>query len=345
MRNENGTPRRRRHSVALLAPALLGCACGHSSLEPPPCCPPVRGVVLVDWTRDGYGSPAAIAAVGELAETGANLMSVVVTGYQPDPRASTLRLQDPRTPRPAAVRRIVEIARGYALESALVPQVDLDDGSWRGTIASADPTTWFESYRTFLLPWASLAESLGATMFVVGTELAGTIGCEREWRDTIAQVRGRFSGTLTYAASWDEVDRVPFWDALDRVGVDAYFPVAHRRDPGRLEILAGWQPWILRLQSLQHRVGRPLLFTEIGYRSVDGAGMHPFATGSSGTVDAREQADLYWGALQAIAPHGWIDGLCWWNWPANPATDTVGIDYTPRGKPAEGVLREAWSAR
>src|SRR5262249_28853224 len=135
--------------------------------------------------------------------------------------------------------------------------------------------------------------------FVVGTELAGTLGDRAQWIETVRQVRVAYSGQLVYAASWDEAQRVPFWEELDLVGVDAYFPVAVRRNPSRLDILAGWQPWLVRLDQLHRQTGRRVLLTEIGYRSIDGAGRHPYDLGDRGTPDLDEQADLYWGALEA----------------------------------------------
>jgi hypothetical protein len=220
--------------------------------------------------------------------------------------------------------------------------VDLDDGSWRGTIDPPEPDAWFASYREFILPWADFAESRGLALFMVGTELAGTIRHESRWRELIRETRDRFSGTLVYAASWDEAGRVPFWDAVDLVGVDFYLPVARRREPGRTEILAEWQPWLDRLHRLHAQAGRKILFTEIGYRSVDGAGMHPYSFEDTPGIDLQEQADLYWAALQAAAGEDWVAGFFWWNWLANGNGGPADGDYTPKGKPAANELTLAW---
>ena len=220
--------------------------------------------------------------------------------------------------------------------------MDVDDGSWRGRIVPADPKAWFDSYQRFLAPWAELAETEGAAQFFVGTELAGTLRSEAFWRATIQKVRASYRGEVLYAASWDEAQLVPFWGALDLVGVDFYFPVASRRDPGRLEILAGWQPWIDRLDLLHHQTGRRILLTEIGYRSVDGACMHPYDSIAGGRLDVREQADLYWAALQAAAGQDWIAGMYWWDWPADGTGGPANSDYTPNGKPAARELAAAW---
>ena len=68
---------------------------------------------------------------------------------------------------------------------------------------------------------------------------------ETEWRKLIARVRQHYRGPLTYAANFDQYNTVGFWDALDVVGVNAYFPLRDRleHEGGRKlkeELTAGW---------------------------------------------------------------------------------------------------------
>ena len=63
------------------------------------------------------------------------------------------------------------------------------------------------------------------TRLVVGTQLDRTLHFEDDWRLIIATVRRYFEGTLTYAANWTDYEKVPFWDALDVIGIQAYFPL------------------------------------------------------------------------------------------------------------------------
>jgi hypothetical protein len=306
---------------------------------------PARGITFVDWSADGYATTVADTALDALAATGANEVVAIVTGYQSDAHGGRVRSDDPRTPTRQAIGQLILGASVRGLRVVLKPHVDIDDGRWRGQIEPNDPAVWFESYRAFLLPWASFADSMGVAQLVVGTELAGTIEHEAEWRRTIAEVRGRFHRPLVYAASWDEAGKVRFWDALDLVGVNAYFPVARRTDAGRLETLAGWAPWLRRLRLLHEQTGHRVLITEIGYRSVDGAGMAPYSSSPASAIDLGEQADLYWAALEATRDEDWIEGLYWWDWPADGTGGPANIDFTPAGKPAANELTAAWSSR
>lgn len=309
----------------------------------------IHGITFADWSANGYQQATADQALEKIAAAGATHLVIVATAYQANPQANEMRLLNPltnaRTPTVTAIRHASEQAKSLNLQVAIKPHIDLDDGQWRGKIAPSDPHAWFKSYQSFILPWAELGESAGAVQFMVGTELAGTIQHAQLWRETIQQTRKVFSGKLIYAASWDEAHKVPFWRDLDFVGVDFYFPVTTRNDPGRFEILAGWQPWLEHLRLLHQQTGRPILLTEIGYRSVDGAGMRPYEFGDNAKLDLQEQADLYWAAMQATSEESRIAGLYWWNWLANGAGGESNADYTPSGKSAEKELRNSWKGR
>lgn len=302
----------------------------------------VRGVTLADWSADGYGRPSAMAAVDDIAGLGATRVVIVVTAYQNRVTDNSVRTDPSRTPTESAVAQAAARAAAHGMETAVKLHVDLDSGEWRGNIRPADPDAWFESYRTFVEQWSDFAANVGAAQLVVGTELAGTIEHEDHWRALYAAVRSKYGGEVVYAASWDEAWKVPFWDAVDRVGIDFYAPVAQRVTSGRVEILAGWQPWIDRMTILHNQTGKRLLLTEIGYRSIDGAGMHPYDFGAYAAVDPGEQADLYWAALEAVGSKDWIEGVYWWNWLASGRGGVENKDYTPKGKPAQEELSGAW---
>ena len=302
----------------------------------------VRGITLADWTADGYSSAQALAAVDDIALLGANALPIVVTLYQSNTADNEPRVDPQLTPTPTSVGDIIVRAQSRNLGVSLKIHIDLYDGEWRGKIAPSNPDLWFENYNKIISFWVVFADALGVDQFVVGTELAGTLEHEQQWREVIAGVRDGFSGELVYAASWDEARRVPFWDALDVVGVNLYAPVATRNNAHRFEILRGWQPWLERIQLLHKLTRRDILLTEIGYRSVAGAGMHPYDFGSSVALDLEEQADLYWAALQATGDKPWIRGVFWWNWLANGSRAEELEDYTPKGKPAENELIGAW---
>ena len=64
---------------------------------------------------------------------------------------------------------------------------------------------------------------------------------EQEWRRIIARVRAIYRGPVTYGANFDEVFDVKFWDALDWIGVSAYFPLVDDASPDRESPARAWQ--------------------------------------------------------------------------------------------------------
>jgi glycosyl hydrolase family 113 len=318
-------------------------ACEHLPDEPASSRPAaIRGITLVDWSPNGYRRASADSALRAIASVGASHLAIIVTAYQSSPAANLIRIDSTRTPTLESVRYVLGRALSLGLKVVVKPHVDLDDGSWRGHITPQNPKAWFESYQGFLAPLAFLAESVNAAQFVIGTELAGTINNNNLWEGTIQFVRTRYHGQITYAASWDEAAKVSFWQRLDFIGIDFYFPVAVRPDPGRLEILSGWQPWIERLHLLHGQTGLKIVLTEIGYPSISGAGMNPYSYGADRPVDLTEQADLYWAALSATSDLDWIAGMYWWDWSADGSGGPQNSDYTPAGKPAEFELSKSW---
>lgn len=306
----------------------------------------VRGVTLADWTATGYGSPAARDEIDRIGLIGANTLVLIITAYQNDLSSSTIIIDNQRTPTQGAVAAAVSKAQSAGVSGLRVvfkPHIDLYSGEWRGRIAPRDVDAWFAAYSAFILEWANLAALLGVDQFIVGTELAGTLDHEERWRTLFAAVRAVYSGELVYAASWDEAPKVPFWDALDCVGINFYAPVTWRTETGRFEALSGWQPWLDRIRLIHKQAGRDVLLTEIGYRSLDGAGIHPYDFESTADVDMDEQAHLYWAALQAVGDRPWIRGVYWWNWLVGASAQQELKDYTPKNKPAEGELRDAWT--
>jgi hypothetical protein len=74
-----------------------------------------------------------------------------------------------------------------------------------------------------------MAQDNDVERFCVGTELEGTAVQEARWRNVITGtlgVTGIYTGPLLYAESWTYTNTVMFWDLLDYIGIDAYYPVA-----------------------------------------------------------------------------------------------------------------------
>jgi hypothetical protein len=61
--------------------------------------------------------------------------------------------------------------------------------------------------------------------FVIGTELGQPFHRVDQWRDVIKNIRSLYGGSVTYSVNWGEFFDVIWWDDLDAIGLDAYYPL------------------------------------------------------------------------------------------------------------------------
>jgi hypothetical protein len=309
-----------------------------------------KGVSYAAWWSGRYAQPDADLALARLADTGANWIALIVTQYQ-DNISSTLIYSTTATPTDADLIHAIAQAQGLGLKVMLKPHVDLanDPGHWRGQIGqsfdAAQWNAWFAAYRAFIEHYAQLAQDHGADQFCVGTELRTTESREADWRAVIAGVRSHYAGPITYAANHGDETGLTWWDGVDTIGVDAYYALTNERDPTVEALKTAWQPHVATLAALSATWNKPVLFTEIGYRSLDGANQTPWDWHIEGAIDMQEQADAYQATFESVFDQPWFAGLYWWAWGTNPFQGG-GCDsgYTPHVKPAEDVLRSWYGA-
>ena len=245
----------------------------------------------------------------------------------------------------------IEEARRLGLKVMLKPHVWLrraNADEWRGVIdmdTEAEWQAWFTSYGKFILHYAAMAEREHVALFCVGVELSRTaIEREADWRSLIDQVRERYSGPIVYAANWWEgYDRVPFWDAVDYIGINAFFPLADSADPSLAELRSGAKEVADGIEVVQRAVDKPVIFTEVGFKSVTGTSVRPWKWPRrfEPAVNVEEQSRCYQAIFETFWSKPWFYGLYWWKWYSD--LDRGGIsdgDFTPRRKPAEHVLSE-----
>jgi hypothetical protein len=205
----------------------------------------------------------------------------------------------------------------------------------------ADWQTWFRNYEGYLLEYARQAQEAGADMFCVGRELdRSVLRREKDWRRLIARVREVFRGPLVYSANFDSYEPLGFWDALDYIGVSAYFSLSADEEPDLAALAAGWDRALEPLAERSRRFGKPVLFTEVGFASVAGAARTPWRP-PSGPARPWLQARCYEAALRAVAGRPWIQGTFWWLWEGVTQPPFRDDSYTIQGKPA-ALLMAAW---
>jgi hypothetical protein len=312
-----------------------------------------NGIVHVSWWFDEYTYPAATDSRSDLVATGTNWAAVLVTQYQDTANSNVIAPVAEKTPTDAALITAIQDLHSRGVKVMLKPHIDPWNGQWRGDINPTDIDAWFASYTQFILHYAQMAEELGVEAYCMGTEfrtISGAANRDR-WVAVINAIRSVYSGTLTYAANAtfpaDEFTSVSFWDQLDLIGLDGYFTLTDQTNPTLAQLIAAWrsnrfgEDLVAAVQNFADSRQKPVIFTEIGYKSTDGTNREPWNFGLTGALDTAEQRDCYEAAFTVWSQQSsWMKGFFWWAWPV-PAPAANDTDYNPRGKPAGAVL-QAW---
>jgi hypothetical protein len=334
-----------------LACLLAGALCAALTLVLPAAvtdavaAPPIKGVALGLYHREadekGYSFPEMIR---EIRETGADHVSLVVGWKQHDVRSTTLFPHPEVTIDDGRLRKLIREARARGLTVFLFPIIELEIRrplEWRGTMAPRDVNAWWKAYERFILHYAKIAADEGVALLSIGSELGTTETWRDRWFALISKVQKTFKGKLVYSSNWDRFDKVSFWERLDFMGVTAYNDLTPDANASERELTDAWRRVRTKLVEFSRKIDRPLVITEVGYTSQDGAAVHPWDYTSRNAVDLEEQRRCYAAFVAAWEGEPSLAGVFWWNWfGPGGARDTY---YTPRGKPAEAVLRK-WYA-
>ncbi len=304
----------------------------------------------------GYGSPACAESLSEARRMGANWVSLTPFGRVWDlaPSGVSPAFEREYSENRAAVRRAIEQAQAEGLRVLLVPHLWVETGGWRALIDPGDDARWAiwaASYREFLLGWAKLAAETGVDMLSVGVELRSWLTTSRapSFSAIIRDVRAVYPGLLTYAANWDDADRTVILGELDVIGINAFFPLAQKEGATRAELMQGGRDVATRLSALAKSWQKPVMFTEFGYTTRPNPAIKPWEWPdgmSNVVVDELAQAEAYYALLSAFVDQPTFAGFFVWRTYADPndMSQEAEWGFSPRGKVAELVLRDAFAA-
>jgi hypothetical protein len=239
----------------------------------------------------------------------------------------------------------VQLAHKQNLSVMVKPHLWIGRGMYTGAFtlsAEKEWQLWEDSYRKYILHFATVADSMKAELFCIGTELGATIKTRPQfWSSLIDTIKQIYHGKLTYAGNWDDYKDFPFWEKMDYIGVDAYFPLAEDKTPSINSLTKGWKKYREELEKISLKHNRPILFTEYGYRNVDYTGAEPWKE-NEGNQNDEAQSNALEAFYQSFAGKKWFAGGYIWKWYVeNSRHRRHNIDFTPQNKPAEKAI-EKW---
>lgn len=307
-----------------------------------------KGMTYVSWSDKGYTNPESIKSMEQMASLGVDWTALIVTQYQDTYDSTRVYPAKGKTATDESLIFAIKKLHDLKFKIMLKPHLDLvnSNGKWRGEIGFTDQAgwdEWFKSYTAFILHYAAIAAAENVEQFCIGTELSNaTVSQPALWRELIKKIREIYKGKLTYAANWDEeFERIEFWDALDYAGVDSYFFLVAPSKPSVEQLTDVWNDWIRIIEAWQKKINKPVIFTEVGYKSSAGSVDEPWQHATVGELDLELQVKCYKALLQSFWDKPWFYGVYWWYWGVNPRMGGVeNKGFTPQNKPVESVIKE-----
>jgi hypothetical protein len=303
-----------------------------------------RGIAL--QLHNGDESCPYETYIDEIAQTGANTLSLVLAAFQENGSSSSIFLDLRKTPGDEHLARLIRHAHERNLRVVLMPIVLLEnarEGEWRGKINPGSWNDWWEDYTSILMHYAELAERCQVEVFMVGSELISTEKMDNRWRELIGKIRSRFSGRLAYSSNWDHYRPITWWDAVDIAGMTTYYDLTGGKEPTLDLLTRSWEKLRKEILAWQRDIGRPILFTEVGWPNQIGCAQYPWNYyANPDKPDPLTQANCFEAFFRTWINEPAIAGYLVWEWRNHPG-QKVGLEdtsYVPMDKPAIAVIEK-----
>ncbi len=306
-----------------------------------------KGVSYIGWKWDELTSAESNGAIQQMADDSVKWVALCDFWFQDGANAVTIYSDSTRhsTSTPSLKYAIRQL-HAHGLKVMLKPMVDLTTGWWRASIQPSNE--WFSSYSSYIQFWSEFSKENNVDMLCLGCEYKRTQSWDSSWRMIAATARSHFKGPLTYAANWDDYTTVTWWDTVDYIGIDAYFPLSTTENLTLSDLSASWSAKADTIESwlYSYYSTKPVIFTEIGYQNRKNSYIRPASYRSrNAVVDNTIQQNCYQASFDVLTKRPWFSGFYWWQWDTSSTSggpDTV--SFTPQNKPAETTLR-AWYSK
>ncbi|MBL1281437.1 MAG: hypothetical protein COA33_014255 [Fluviicola sp.] len=244
----------------------------------------------------------------------------------------------------------IEMAKEHDLKTMMKPHVWVIGQGWPGDFdlsSEEDWIIWENSYEKYILTFAKLSDSMEVDLFCIGTEYRKAVVKRPQfWENLIKKVRKVYHGKITYAANWDNYEKVGFWDEVDFIGIDAYFPLSTKARPQLEELKQAWGVVEKKLKKLSKKHDAKILFTEYGYKSIEysNSGFWKYDEDTVLT-NQNNQNTAYEALFESVWQNDWMAGGFFWKWRLHRmGGGEIGGEenrrYTPQGKITEQIIKK-----
>ncbi|MCC1485368.1 glycoside hydrolase family 113 [Winogradskyella immobilis] len=301
---------------------------------------------------NGYLSRKATESLTKQKNMGANAVTIVPYSYirnsgDTDPTYLSLN-KSARSENDQGVIHSAYEAKQLGMSTLLKPQVFVGRG-WSGDMEFKTEAQWqkfFKYYYKWIRHYAFLAEIHDIEMFAVGVEFSkAMLTHQEEWEKMIKNLRGLYSGQMTYCANWGkEFETVSLWNELDFIGINSYYPLSDKNNATDEELNATFEDVKTKIKSVYNTYKKPIVFTEIGFRSLNAPWKLPYSDGDNNIFNEEHQDRAYKVIFNGIKDEEWCRGILWWKFPSYlEYRGRENTSFTPNNKKAEATVRKWFS--
>lgn len=296
---------------------------------------------------NGYLGSAAADALRKAAAIGSNAISIIPYGFlsELDKPVRYHFANGPGAENDESIIRSAFVANQLEMSTMLKPQLWTWKG-WTGDLSMQNESDWkqfFKYYYDWIIHYAFMAELYHFDFFCIGVEFQkATLSHEEEWVALFEKVRKLYSGKITYAANWgDEFEKVKFWNHLDYISINCYYPLSDKTNVSDEELLDSFEKTLDKIESVQKKFNKPLIITEIGFKSIDFPWIQPHKDADEQNYNEVSQQRCYEIMFKAMTDEPWINGVYLWQWPSYlDYVESNPKGFTPAGKLAEATVKK-----
>lgn len=329
-------------------------------------------VIELSPTMDPTWRVYAPVGISEIAEMGAQSVTFSPQWFSTSDSPKLKPIMG-KTPFHYELIDMLNASQSMGLKVGLFPQPGSQDGqssSWPASAQTEDEwQAWFNSYQTFILNYAKIAEQTGAAELIIGGKsvLPSFIGginpdgsdadvpdfSEGLWLALIEDLRETYNGRLVWGTNAHEnMDPLPeFIDDFDGIYISVSSPLTVVEQPTLEDIKAGFTNVIDSLVYEVYRSTLKPITIALAYPSVDGAvqgcliledscsrdSLYQPGEITISTIDLAEQAMIYNAVLPVIASREWITGISVRGY--DPTLISFDNSSSIAGKPAADVIQ------
>lgn len=274
--------------------------------------------------RGAYRTEEAIKSQDKLFDLGVNWICLSFPVMQQSFSSTRIYFDYRTTVTDKDLMFVINRAHERGIKVCLKPVINCEDGMWRAYIDFPDEdmlgqdkywNEWFESYSAFLCHYSELARDTGCEMLCIGCEMSSTERKEEHWRSLIKKVRSIYKGPIVYNTNHGREDKVNWFDAVDYIGISAYYRAGKKPSDSKENMLKVWDKVNTQMEQLSRKYNKQIIFMEVGCRSANGCAMMPWDFVHKDLPwDEDEQATFYESCLEAFYNKKWFAGFFWWDW-------------------------------